>query len=322
MPNKEIIIHYLLRHDWISGSELAEKLSISRTAVWNHISYFRQKGYIIDSHPKSGYRLLNIPDSLYPELIRFDLNTRIIGNKIIHFPVTGSTNDDLLNLGAQGYPEGTVVIAEQQTKGKGRYNRKWESTYNKSILFSLLLRPDNIKLMDCYQFTILSSVCIVETLFDLTESQFSIKWPNDIYSQGKKIAGILTELRGEMELINYIVVGIGINLNQDTTDFPDNLPSAGSVYLSTGIMLDRFQYIKCLLKKIDHYYFYMKNNGFTDIFEKWKTYCDTNGKRVTFSSGNISGSGIVLDINSDGALIIQDDNNMKFTIYSGDISII
>lgn len=322
MPRREIIIHYLITHDWVSGSQLAQKLSISRTGVWNHISDLKQKGYKIESHPKSGYRLVEIPDVLYPELVRFELDTDIIGKKVVHFPLTVSTNDDLLDLGAQGYPEGTVVIAEHQTGGKGRYGRKWESKQKKSVLFSILLRPFAVKLMDSYQFTILAAVSIAETITELTGVEFRIKWPNDIYYNDKKIAGILTELRGEMELINYIVIGIGINLNQDLSDFPDYLPSAGSVYLATGIRFDRLKFIKCLLKKIDLYYIILKKGGFEDIFAKWKRHCDTIGKKISFSSGNVSGTGIVADINSDGALAVQKEDNTQIKLYSGDIRIL
>lgn len=319
MPSKELIIHTLLSHDWVAGTVLAEQCGISRTAVWNNIAVLKDKGYGIESHPKHGYKLVSCPDLLYPELIRFRLNTSVIGNQIVHHTSTGSTNDDARELALKDAPDGTVIVAHTQTNGRGRCNRTWESTPGKSIAVSIILRPQRKKPREAYQFTMMTAVAVIEAVDRIPGISASIKWPNDILIHDTKVAGILTELNGEMDMIRHLIIGVGINVNQDSADFPDSLPHAGSLKQAAGRSIDRLSLLQTFLARLDHRYTHLLNGGFDDIFAIWKQRCYSIGKRVSFDSGSIAGYGTVADITSDGGLQIKRDEGSTLTLFSGDI---
>ncbi len=320
MPSKELIVRTLLNNDWVQGTALAEACGKSRTAIWNNIALLKNRGYDIESHPKDGYKLVSVPTYLYPELVKYQLKTSVIGKNIIHYMSTGSTNDDARELCRKGAHMGTVVIAEEQTGGRGRCNRSWSTSPGTSIAMSIILKPAGKKPRDAYQFTMMSAVGLFDALQSVVDvDKISIKWPNDVLVNGKKVAGILTELNGEMDMIRNLIVGIGVNVNQDSVDFADSLPDATSIMLETGTVIDRLQLLRDILKCIDARYSQLMNNGFEEVFSVWKQHCCSIGKQIRYSSGSIDGLGIVDNIAADGGLQIRDESGNLKTLYSGDI---
>lgn len=312
----------LMSHEWMSGEEMASRCAISRTAVWNHILDLKHRGYDIESCHKRGYKLHQIPQQLFPELIRYQLNTKNIGRKIIHYTFIGSTNTEAFKMGLNGEENGTVVIAENQTAGKGRYNRKWESYQGKSILCSLLIRPENHKPRDVYQFTMIAAVSVADAISTVAQIAPAIKWPNDIYIENRKIAGILTEMNGEMDQITFLIIGIGINVNQNESEFYPVLTDAGSLDMFAKKSVSRLTLIKCLLEKFDMYCDLLTKGAFSSVYGLWIKYCNSIGKQISFSSGNLIGTGIITGIRQDGGLEVMTADKKQVTLYSGDIRIL
>ena len=221
MVTKDQLLVYLKekRRTWISGELLSDELSVSRSAVWKHIRKLREEGYVIESSPKKGYLLRRDSDLLLPNEIRHGLNTKVFGKKDIeYFKEIDSTNTKAKDLAQGGAPEGTVVIAEKQTKGRGRRGRTWLSPEGDGIYATLILRPA-MSPGEAPRITLMTAVAVAEALLSLIQIDIRIKWPNDILVNGRKLAGILTEITADMDAVNYIVVGLGLNVNNLMLDF-------------------------------------------------------------------------------------------------------
>ncbi len=322
MPSKQLIVDMLLDGTWVCGEQMARRCSISRTAVWNHIADLKSRGYKIEACRNKGYCLISSPQKLYPELVSHRLRAKLVGKKIVHFDKIGSTNEQAFKMGLNGTENGTVVVAENQFKGKGRYNRVWVSEPGKSIACSVVLRPLLLKPRDAYQFTMLAAVSVVESIMDVTRLEPTIKWPNDIYISDKKIAGILTELSGQMDMVEFLVIGIGINISQSQEDFATQLPDAGSISFFSEKSVSRLELLRRLLDKLDTYYHIITEGSADIIYTKWKQYCNTIGKNIQFESGNLAGRGTVMDIMPDGALRVYMGGDKTVSLYSGDIRVI
>ena len=265
---------------------------------------------------------MSIPDYLYPELVSYNLKSGVIGKKIIHYMSTGSTNIDAMKFALKGEKEGTVIVAETQTQGKGRFNRKWESAPNKSLAFSTILRPYGKRPRQGYQFTMMAALSIVEAIYEFTGLKPKIKWPNDIYLNNKKIAGILTELNADTDLINFIILGIGINVNQNEDDFPDTLSHATSINCALNNKINRLDFFKLLLFYLDKRYNELIQNKFSDIFKTWQNFSYPQGTKVYYSTNLHEGNGVIETVNEDGALSIRKDDGNTISIYSGHLQIL
>jgi birA, biotin-[acetyl-CoA-carboxylase] ligase region len=211
---------------FVSGQEISNQLGITRAAVWKYIKQLQGEGYLIESAPKNGYRLQNCPDILTYDELKEYLKTDFIGRRIMHFDSIDSTNRKARELAEAGEPEGTVVIAEEQTRGKGKIGREWYSQARKGIWMSIILRP-SIALSSVPLFTQIACAAVGKALRGFTAGA-QIKQPNDILLNGKKFCGVLIESSGEVDRTDYIVLGIGINVNQDEIDFPDRLRSTAT----------------------------------------------------------------------------------------------
>lgn len=307
--------------NFISGETIAGELGISRTAVWKHIQKLRESGYQILSRERSGYKLKDAPDLLLPSEIQIGLDTEIIGKNMEYFPSVDSTNRVAKALAYHGAPEGTIVVAEEQTFGKGRLERNYYSPRVKGIWFSVVLRPKFLP-KDASKFTLMAAVAVAEAMkpFNL---KAEIKWPNDIMYDGRKLVGILTEMTCELGKINYVVVGIGINVNISRDEFPEDLREiAASLSEIKGETLPRVEIFRAVLEELDKLYREVNVSGFDKIIERWKEYNITLGKNVNVISlgeeKNFSGEAV--DLNEDGALIVQTDEGIR-TVYAGDVSI-
>jgi len=311
------IIHLLNDKEFISGVLISKKLNISRTTVWKQIQILKKLGCNIKSIKNRGYRLVSKPDIPISEEVLFELNTKFIGGKIYYFKSLPSTNLYAKDLIKKNAEEGTIVIADIQTKGRGRKNRSWSSPEG-GLWFSIILYP-NIPTQYAMLVTMVTSVSIVQAINELTGLSPTIKWPNDLLLEGKKICGILTELDAEMDRINYSVVGVGINVNNSLEkELQDKATSLHQVY---NAKISRVKLLKLFLKYFDMNYFKILSKDYNSIRELWFLYTDIIGKNVCLKSENTETLGVVVDIDDTGCLILKTENK-QIKIVSGDLEYI
>lgn len=303
--------------DYLSGQELSKQLGVSRTSIWKYINYFKEAGYEIESSSKLGYRLVESADILLPEEIDLGLDTEFMGQDIIQYDEVDSTNQLAKEQAENNAKEGTVVIAEKQVAGKGRVGRKFSSPKG-GIWLSCILRPD-LKPVLATRATYLSSLAIAKTIAELTNLEPKIKWPNDVLLNGAKVSGILTEMGAELDQVNYLIVGLGINANIAKNNLPVTVQDrATTLYHELGQKIDRIKFVQHLLKFIEESY--RQINDFNALLEEWKKYAYTLGKDVIVTSSRNKISGTAIDIAEDGALILEVDGQEK-KVYSGDVSL-
>jgi len=307
--------------NFLSGAELSARLKISRTAVWKHIKSLKEEGYRILASPRRGYLLLERPDLLTETEIRSGLETRIFGQKVVFLPLLDSTNEEAKRLAAAGAPEGTVVVSEQQEKGKGRIGRQWLSPPKVGLWFSLILRPAIMPVFAA-QLTFVSAVAICQALKEATGLPLTLKWPNDLLWAGKKVGGILTELSAEIEKINYIIVGTGINVNQKEEDLPPELKEmAVSLQMAAGRPFHRAALLQVILAKYEEQYHTYLQDGFAPILQAWRELNSILGQEVVVKSPEGSFAGRAEDVNADGCLLVRKASGELETVIVGDVSI-
>lgn len=317
-PNELLMLLLANKGTYLSGEDISKKFGITRSAIWKQINALRDIGYVIKSSPRLGYCLDESPDLLLPEEIWSTSDLTVLGSKICYYSITGSTNEDAKKLAREGVPDGTLVIAEKQHKARGRMGRAWNSP-DGGLWFSVILRPHFVP-MDAPKLTIMTAVAVAEAIIQTTGIHAKIKWPNDILTDGKKVCGILTEMSAEMDAINYVIIGVGINVNND--DFPDELKGIGtSLKQIKGENINRLALLSALLKKLEYYYIKAENEGFHEVFEKWRSLCINLGKKVNITGKNGSFEGIAIDIDEFGALLVRTENGEVVRVLSGDVSL-
>jgi BirA family biotin operon repressor/biotin-[acetyl-CoA-carboxylase] ligase len=313
---REKILDLLKRkQDYVSGDSISSRLGITRQALWKHIQELKEMDYDIVAVPHLGYRLVSTPDRLFGFEVWHNLNTDFIGKKIFYFDSVMSTMDIAMQLGLKGLPEGTIVIAETQTKGRGRLGRFWFSPKYKGIYLSSILRP-KILPTQASILTLLSAVSILEAIKEITGLDAQIKWPNDILLNNKKLGGILTELNAEMDKVNFIVTGIGLNVNNEKKTL---INGATSLKEKTGVHTNRIILLQEILRKIESNYLLFQKKGATAIVEKWRQYNVTLGKRVKIYYQDTHLEGQAIDIDVDGGLILRQDSGVMEKVMAGDI---
>lgn len=306
--------------DFISGQEISREFHMTRAAIWKYISALKEEGYDIESVPSKGYRLISLPDILSYEEIKAYLNTDFIARKIYYFNTLDSTNKKAKEI-AQDEEEGTVIIAEEQTQGKGRMGRSWISPKGKGIWMTMILKP-NLEPMKVPKMTLIAAAAVHKALNKLgIKSQ--IKWPNDILVDGKKVCGILTEMSGELNMVNYVIMGIGINVNLDEEDIPDELKDiAGSLKLTTGKKINRKELAANILNEFEKLYLSFKEE---DNIEEVLKICKENsillGEEVRIIRGNNIRIGKAIDINDNGELVVKFDGDLVENIMAGEVSL-
>ena len=210
-------------NNWVSGEEISRELGITRAGVCKNIGILKEAGYSIESSNRLGHKLVSANTILDEFGIRRGLNTDIFGKKeIVIFDKTGSTNIEAFNLASAGAPEGTIVLSEEQVSGKGRLGRTWSSPPGKNIYLSIISRPPMPPHL-ASRLTIVTAVALSDTLIESGITEHRIKWPNDIMAGEKKLSGILTEMKGDTDSIDFIITGIGINVNTTADDYPGGL---------------------------------------------------------------------------------------------------
>jgi BirA family biotin operon repressor/biotin-[acetyl-CoA-carboxylase] ligase len=311
------ILQLLDKNDFISGEKISKKLNISRTAVWKQIQVLKDLGYDIKAVKNKGYKLVSRPDIPLSEEILFNLNTKTIGSKIHYFKSLNSTNLYAKNLIKKKPLEGTVVVADTQTQGRGRKNRNWFSPEG-GLWFSIILYP-KIPTQYAMLVTMATSVSLVESINRLTGFSPKIKWPNDLLLKGKKICGILTELDAEMDMINYSIVGVGINVNNHIEN--GLIDKAAAIVDFYGKKISRVELLKLFLKYFDKNYLKLISKDYDFIRNLWFSYSDIIGKKVKLKRENSEIVGIVDDIDDTGCLILNVVDK-KIKIVSGDLEFI
>ncbi|EKU71880.1 biotin--[acetyl-CoA-carboxylase] ligase [Selenomonas sp. F0473] len=305
---------------YISGEKMAARLGVTRAAVWKKIAALREQGYEIASAPRSGYALRSAPDRLIEAEITKGLDTVLVGRHIVCHGAVDSTNLIAKDLAHAGAEDGTVVVAESQGTGRGRLERRFFSPPGKGIWVSILLRPSFLP-QEAPKCTLMAAVAVARAM-EKFSLRAEIKWPNDILHDGKKLVGILTEMSAEMDRVNYVVIGIGINVNIAAEDFPEELRDiATSLMQMKGEPLPRVAFLQELLRAIDALYAEVQREGFAPVLAAWRTYAVTLGRpvRVIGTAGDHF-DGVAADIDEEGALLIDTPSGRK-RVLAGDVSI-
>jgi BirA family transcriptional regulator, biotin operon repressor / biotin---[acetyl-CoA-carboxylase] ligase len=311
------------RTNGISGAALSQQLGISRAAIWARIEELRRLGYEIDASPHAGYHLIKVPDVLHGD----DLMARLapaclVGRDIRVFKETTSTNDVVEKLAHDRVPEGVVVFAEGQSRGRGRLSRRWESSAGQGLWFSILLRPA-ISPQAATQITIAAAVALARAIRLLTDLKPQIKWPNDVQIEGRKIAGILTEMSAEVDRVRFLILGIGINVNQDKSHFPSELRSvATSLKIETGTSWERAALAARVLEEFDADYARVRRGKFEAVADEWAAICSTLGKVVKVQMGDRVYQGTAEALDSDGALMLRSAHGSLERILGGDVTVV
>ena len=315
------ILKYLREKEYVSGEVLAQKLGISRVAVWKQIQKLKDMGYKIISDQNLGYCLVSRPDLLLPQEIQRGLSTNYIGKKIFYFPELKSTNiiakEKALHK-AEGIEKGTLIIAERQSAGKGRLGREWFSPAG-GIWLSIILYP---QLSPSYisRITLMTAVAAVKAIKICTQIKSQIKWPNDILINEKKVCGILTEMSAELDIINWVVVGIGINVNIDHREFPEDIQeNTISLKEASGKEVLRVKLVQTFLQEFEKYYEILKRREFSSILKEWKLCSHTLGRKIRVDMGERIITGEAVDINEEGTLILKKEDGELVKVISGTI---
>lgn len=307
---------------YISGEELSKKIGVSRTSVWKYINKLKEEGYIIKSSTNKGYKLIESPDALYPNEIKGLMDTKLIGREIIFLESVDSTNNYAKKIGEEEFQEGTLIIAEEQTAGRGRLGREWISPKSKGIWMTIMLKPD-IKPEQATQITLIAAFAVVKAIKKICNIDVMIKWPNDVVIKGKKLCGILTEMGAEIDRINYLIVGIGINANTDKMDFVNSgLDIATSLKIQKGESIDRKLLISDVIKNFEELYIdFIEKGSIEHIIKDYKKVSATLGKEIKILTKGEERLGVALDINNYGHLIVKMDDGKIKEISSGEVSV-
>ncbi|WP_343272875.1 biotin--[acetyl-CoA-carboxylase] ligase [Lentibacillus songyuanensis] len=306
------------KENYISGQVLSEKLSISRAAVWKHMKELEKDGYQIEGKSKKGYRILAFPDKLSENTIQWGLDTSWLGKTVVHKEVTTSTQHVAHQLAQEQALHGTIVVADEQTKGKGRMDHAWHSTKHKGIWMSVILRPAILPYL-APQLTLLAATVLADVLktYQITPQ---IKWPNDLLLNGRKTAGILTEMQAEQDTIQYVVIGIGMNVNQSHDDLPADIQDkATSLFLETKQRWNTRKLIQNLLRTFEAAYDDYILNGFPDVKRKWESYGFKIGQPIRLKTMKTTYDAIFMGIAEDGALLINTGDGEVKKLYSAEI---
>lgn len=315
------ILELLRRQEgFLSGEDIGRELSITRAAVWKGIKKLREEGYEIEAVTNRGYRLTN-PETMYnKQELEQGLKTKTMGQSIYFYEETDTTNNRARELALEGAPEGTLVVAEKQTAGRGRRGKVWESPLGTGIWMSLVLRPQ-IAPAEASVLTLLCGLATAEAIEAETGLSAGIKWPNDILINGKKAVGILTEMDCEMSEVHFVIPGIGINVN--TASFPPEIAEiATSLYLECGKTVSRRRLVHKVLERLEeHYETFLRTGSFAAMLEDYRKHCITLGKEVHVL-GREPFFAEALDITPEGELLVRRaDNGKEEVVFSGEVSI-
>ena len=307
---------------FVSGEELSKSAGVTRAAIWKHIKQLKEEGYHIESISRRGYLLKGEPDILDGKALEMRMKTGKTIKKIIHFDSIDSTNTMAKALASQGEMEGTVVIAEEQTGGRGRLGRQWISPKGTGIWMSMILRPE-IEPSEAAKITQVAAAAVTMAIRESTGCDAGIKWPNDIIINGKKVCGILTEMSGELNSVNFIVLGIGMNVNVNREDFPLELQNiAASIKEFSVKTVSRKEMVVKIFEKFEELYAdFVYHKSIKCSLDICRKYSVTLGKQVRIIQRGRETLGEALDITDEGELVIKDLEGNIQKVVSGEVSV-
>ena len=306
--------------EYISGQQLCEHFGVSRTAVWKAVGQLKEEGYEIEAVKNKGYRMVKAPDVMTAEEIRSRISTKWMGQNCVCLEQVDSTNTRAKQLAEEGAPEGTLVTAEEQTGGKGRRGRSWAASGGENIMMTLLLRP-GIRPEHASRLTLLMAMAVAEGIRKVTGLSSGIKWPNDVVVHGKKVCGILTEMSTEVDYINYVVIGAGINVNQET--FPEEIKeTAGSLCLELGGKIQRAPLLAAVLEEIERLYeVFQKTEDLSALYPAYNALCVNRGREIRVLEPDHAYTGTTDGINARGELVVKKADGTVTEVYAGEVSV-
>ncbi len=304
-----------------SLAEITRKTRLSPAAIRGVVQRLKKSGYRFRVHARDGIRLLERPDVLTPENILSGLETRWMGQTLYGFKRTGSTNEVAMTLARNGATEGTAVVSEAQTEGRGRLGRSWVTTPGKSLAMSLILRP-RIPADEFPLLTLAAAVAVAQTLAEGGRAA-EIKWPNDVMLSGRKVCGILAEMQAEQDRMAFAVIGIGVNLNQTTEDFPDSLrPRVTSVRIYGGKECPRVPFLRGLLKNMEDVYEWVRRRESARVLEAWRLYSKMQGQHVRVTQVNRTFFAQVSHVDEKGGLWVRNDLGIVERLTAGNVEVL
>ncbi|MCC6961685.1 MAG: biotin--[acetyl-CoA-carboxylase] ligase [candidate division Zixibacteria bacterium] len=305
---------------YLSIRQLADSTNQPPQLIARALKELENWGYGLLSNAEGGVRYGSSPDVLFPHEIEHGLEARLIAQNIFSLDRVGSTNTLAHKYAERGQPEGTLIIAERQTAGKGRLGRTWHSPAGCGLYFSLILRPP-ISPAQAPGISLITALAIVEAIRASSKLKAQLKWPNDVLCEGCKVAGVLTELAAELDRVRYVVVGIGINVNHQAEDFPPALrDKAGSLRQLVGAPIDRIKLLQLVLSRFEFNYQRFVRSGLKDAVKSIRRYSAVLGKPVSFQINGEHRSGRAVDIDGNGLLVVE-VNGKTMTLGSGEISL-
>lgn len=322
MESRKTQILKMLREnrESLSGQEICEQLGISRTAVWKYMKQLKEEGYEIQAVQNKGYRLMESPDVLGVSEVESRLETRWIGRELVFFEETDSTNAQAKRLAEEGAPSGTLIVSDCQTKGRGRRGRTWESPKGEAIYMTLLLRPE-IRPDRASMLTLVMGLSVVQAIKNVLGIETGIKWPNDIVWEKKKIVGILTEMSVQIDYIDYLVIGVGINANREK--FPAELEDkAVSLCKAAGHRINRAVLIAEIMKIFEeNYELFCKTQDLSGLEEDYQKVLVNKDQPVRVLEPGHEYFGIARGINEMGELLVEREDKTVQAVYAGEVSV-
>lgn len=306
--------------NYISGQQLCDAFQVSRTAVWKVIEQLKKEGYEIEAVRNRGYRLTKSPDVLSEAEVLSALHTKWAGNEVVCYEETDSTNNRAKEAGEKGAASGMIFLTESQTAGKGRRGRSWVSPPGENIYMSLLLRPD-IDPSKAPMLTLVMGLSVAEAIRQVTEADARIKWPNDIVVGKKKVCGILTEMATEIQCINYVVIGVGMNIHQK--EFPEELNEvATSLYLETEKNYQRSEILAAVLERFEENYdTFLKSQDLSGLREAYNAILVNCNQTVRVLEPGNEYEAVAEGIDSAGELIVTLPDGEKKSVFAGEVSV-
>ena len=304
---------------YVSGQELCEKFGVSRTAVWKAINQLKQAGYEIEAVQNKGYHIVSSPDILSRTELESNRKTTWVGEEIHYFDSTDSTNTRAKRLAEDGAVHGTLVVADEQTGGRGRRGRAWESQKGVSIYMSLVLKPE-IDPNNASMLTLITAMAVAGGIEKTTGLECKIKWPNDIVMNGKKVCGILTEMSAQLDYINHVVIGIGINVQNES--FPKEIEQvATSILMETGQHVNRAELIEAVLEQFERYYeIFLETEDLSGLVKEYNAHLINMQKQVRVLDPKEPYEAKAMGITPHGELIVDTWEGRKL-VSSGEVSV-
>ncbi len=302
----------------ISGQKIAREIGVTRSSVWRWTQRLRALGVPVKGHPRTGYQIERVPDVLSPKLLRRELHNSAFAKHIYHFFRASSTNAIAFERGDAGDPHGTVIIAEEQSAGRGRAGRVWHSEKTKGIYVTVLLRP-SISPVFAPLITMVAGLAVRDAVLEETGLAPDVRWPNDLLMAGKKFCGILTEMHAEPDRVHFVIVGIGVDVNH--TAMPEQITSiATSLRMVTGRTHSRLQLLVRMLRHLETYYDRFIEEGAPPILARFNEVSSyARGKRVRIAISGETYTGTTDGLEPNGLLRVLRDDGRTDVVFSGDV---